>query len=83
MSTQPDQAPSPEPNDDARSDEDVVVMKFGPAPTLFGVLGAIGGGVAVFVLQGPTPAGIVGGVVFGLGIGWLVGLIAAMGWLGE
>ena len=66
------------------------VMRFGPAPNVLGVVGAIIGGVAVAVFQaraGSPPSGqlfdILGGVVFGFGIGWLTGLIAAMGWLGE
>ena len=68
------------------------LMRFGPAPNILGVVGALLGGSAVAVVQAGGDAawisperlfGVLAGVVFGFGIGWLAGLIGAMGWLGE
>jgi len=58
-------------------------MKFGPAPTLSAVFGAVGGAVAMAVFQGVSLGAIVGGGILGLGTGWLFGLIVAMAFLGE
>ena len=77
------------PNDASR---DGIVMKFGRAPNLLGIVGAVVGGAAVWWFGaelgfGPSPSGqllaVLSGVVFGYGTGWLTGLILAMGFLGE
>lgn len=67
------------------------VMSFGAAPGILGVVGAIAGAVILtwfrpdaLMAPGMNPwFYTLGGAAFGAGAGWLLGLIAGMGWLGE
>lgn len=74
---------------DAPPSRKKVLMRFGPAPAVLGVVGAIAGGVAASVTLPEGVAltehlvSVLGGVIFGGGAGFLFGLIGSMGWLGE